>query len=223
VVLIVLLLLATPVAEAIYSAIGTNLLGARNLNSAWPGLALGIGALVTAMRAPLSIVCSALVLSGFAIGATKTLDRDFARLDYRAAADVIEERSAPGDTVADVPAPTPVPLTGLDVFLPPTHPEYRLGLPVSENPFEFGDPVPPANRLITGGSIYLVSTLPTEGLASPVRQVAQLQREKQRLGGVLLRRAQPQYEVTYQERIPGIVPLAVIEMRDRGGRRTKPQ
>ena len=49
VVLIAMLALATPVGEAIVSAIGpTQVLGARNLNASWPGLALGIGALVTA-------------------------------------------------------------------------------------------------------------------------------------------------------------------------------
>jgi hypothetical protein len=228
VVLVVLLLLATPVAEAVYSAVGTNVLGARNLNSAWPGLALAIGALITAVRAPFNFVCGALVLLGFAIGAAKTLDPDFARLDYRTAANVIQQRSAPGDVVVDVPGTTPVPLTGLDVFLPQTHPEFRLDLPVSEDPFAFGDPVPPANRLINealemaqSGSIYLISPLPAGGLTSRVRQVVQLQR-KERLGIRLVRRARPRYEVTYQERIPGIVPLAVIELRDDGARDSRP-
>ena len=228
IVLVALLLLATPVAEAIYSAVDTNLLGARNLNAAWPGLALALGALVTAGPAPLSLLCGALVLSGFAIGAGKTFDPDFARPDYRRAAEIIEDRWMPGDVVVDVPGPTPVPLTGLDVFLPPTHPEFRLDQPVSDDPFEFGDPVPPASALITdalemakGGSIYLVSPLPTGGLTSPVRQVVQLQR-KQRLGVRLVRRATPHYKVTYEERIPGIVPLGVVEMQERSRRRLEP-
>jgi mannosyltransferase len=220
--LVAMLALATPVGEALYSAFSTNLLGARNLIASWPGLAIAIGAIVTAAGPLLSVACSALVLSGFAIGAVKTLDADFARIDYRDAAGVIETRWAPGDVVADVSAPTPVPLTGLDVYLPQTHPEFRLGLPVSDHPFTIFDPVPPPGRLIAeslesakGRSIFLVTPLPTGNLGTPVRRVAKLQRKKLRLGASLLRRARPGFKVTYQTTVPGVVPLAVIELKHR--------
>jgi hypothetical protein len=220
-----MLALATPVGEAVYSAFGTNLLGARNMNASWPGLALAIGAVVTAAGPLLSFACAALVLSGFAIGGAKTLEARFARIDYRDATGAIEKRWAPGDAVVDVPAPTPVPLTGLDVYLPQTNPEFRLGLPVSEHPFAIGDPVPPPNRLIAGAirsakgkSIFLVTPLPTGALSTPVRGVARQQRKGLRLGADLLRRARPQFGVTYRKTFRGVVPLAVIELEYRGGR-----
>jgi hypothetical protein len=221
--LVALLALATPLGEALYSAFGTNLLGARNLNASWPGLAVAIGAVVTAAGPLLSVACTALVLSGFTIGAAKTLNADFARIDYRAAADTIEERWAPGDPVADASGLTPVPLTGLDVYLPQTHPEFRLGLPLSRHPFMLGDPVPSPNRLIAEvfareaaerGSIFLVTPLPSGDLASPVHQVAELRREKESLGGMLLRRARPRFEVTYHRTLPGLSPIAVFELED---------
>jgi Dolichyl-phosphate-mannose-protein mannosyltransferase len=225
IVLVAMLALATPVGEAVYSAFGTNLLGARNMNASWPGLALAIGAVVTAAGPMLSFACAALVISGFAIGGVKTLEARFARIDYRDATGAIEKRWAPGDAVVDVPAPTPVPLTGLDVYLPQTNPEFRLGLPVSEHPFAIGDPVPPPNRLIAGAirsakgkSIFLVTPLPTAALSSPVRGVARQQRKGLRLGADLLRRARPQFGVTYRQTFRGVVPLAVIELEYRGGR-----
>ncbi len=223
--LVALLALATPLGEALYSAFGTNLLGARNLNASWPGLAVAIGAVVTAAGPLLSVACTALVLSGFTIGAAKTLDADFARIDFAGAADVIEERWAPGDAVIDAASLTPVPLTGLDVYLPQTHPESRLGLPLSDHPFSIGDPVPSPNRLIAEvlareaaerGSIFLVTPLPSGDLASPVHQVAELRREKESLGGMLLRRARPRFEETYHRTLPGLAPLAVIELEYRG-------
>jgi 4-amino-4-deoxy-L-arabinose transferase-like glycosyltransferase len=221
--LVASLALATPLGEALYSAFGTNLLGARNLNASWPGLAVAIGAVVAAAGPLLSIACTALVLSGFTIGAAKTLNADFARIDYRGAADTIEERWAPGDVVVDAAALTPVPLTGLDAYLPQTYPEFRLGLPVSDHPFMLGDPVPPPNRLIAealdqakGGSIFLVTPSPSRDLTSGARQVAELRRS---LGARMLRRVRPRFEVTYERTLPGLSPLGVLQLRDSGPRR----
>jgi hypothetical protein len=225
-VLVASLALATPLGEAIYSALGTNLLGARNLNASTPGLALAVGAVLSSAGPLLGAGCAALVLSGFALGAAKTFDSDVARIDYAAAAALIEHRSEPGDIVVDAAPLTPVPLTGLDVYLPQSHPEFRLGLPVSEHPFMVGDPVPPPDRLIAqayeagkGRSIFLVRHLPTSELAGPTRRVTALQLERQSLGARMLRRVPPGFEVTYRRTLPGLAPLAVAEIEDRTGGR----
>jgi hypothetical protein len=219
-VLVALLAVATPLGEAVYSAFGTNLLGARNLNASWPGLAVLIGAVVTTAGPPLAIASAGLVLTGFAIGAIKTLDSDVGRIDYAGAAGLIETRWGGGDVIVDAASLTPVPLTGLDVYLPAGHPEFRLGLPISEHPFMIGDPVPPPNRLIAsafrearGKSLFLVTHV---DLSGTTRQVADLQRQKRSLGARLLRRAPPGFEPVYRRTLPGLAPLAVVELADRG-------
>jgi dolichyl-phosphate-mannose-protein mannosyltransferase len=220
--LVALLTLATPVGEAVYSSLGTNLLGARNLNASWPGLAVAIGAVVTAAGPLLGPASAALVLAGFAISGAKTLDSDLARIDYAGAAATIEQRWRPGDVVVDAAALTPVPLTGLDVYLPQTHSEFRPGLPVSEHPFLFGDPVPPVGPLIDraigaarGRSIFLVTQLANDALSNQAPRTAALRRQRARNVGRLLRRLPPGFEVTERVLLPGVVPLAVLVIRDR--------
>ena len=219
-ILIALLAVATPLGEAVYSALGTNLLGARNLNASSPGLAVAIGAIVTSAALPLAIAAVALVLSGFGLAAAKSLDSEVGRIDYAGAARLIEARWGSGDVIVDAATLTPVPLTGLDVYLPPGHREFRLGLPRSDHPFMIGDPVPPPNRQIAaaldaarGKSIFLVTHV---DLSETTRQVADLQRRKRNLGERMLRRARPGFEVTYRKTLPGVAPLAVIELADRG-------
>ncbi len=130
VVLVVVLALSTPVGEAVYSLFGTNVLGARNLNASWPGLALLIGATLAAARPPrLAAALATVTLAGFAIGTVRTLQPTFSRPDYPAAASFIDGPAGPRDVVVDGAPFTPVPLTGLDVYLRPGRPEVRLGLP----------------------------------------------------------------------------------------------
>ena len=71
--LVIVLALSTLIGEAVLSAIGTNLLGARNLNASWPGLALAIGGMIAAAGVPLMLGSAALVLGGYASGAVQTL------------------------------------------------------------------------------------------------------------------------------------------------------
>ena len=67
--LILALALATPVGEALVSAVSTNLFGARNLVAAWPGCALLLAAILTSSpRRIVWVLSSAVVISGFAIG-----------------------------------------------------------------------------------------------------------------------------------------------------------
>jgi 4-amino-4-deoxy-L-arabinose transferase-like glycosyltransferase len=217
IVLVATLAIATPLGEAIYSAFGTNLLGARNLNASWPGLAVAIGAIVTAAGMPLALASGGLVIAGYGIAAARTLDPDLARIDYADAARTIEARWRPGDVVVDAAPLTPVPLTGLDVYLPQTHREFRLGLPVSNHPFMIGDPVPPANRLIAealeaaeGRSVLLVTH---SDLSAPAGQASGLLRGKRTLGEELLRRVPPGSKVTDLVTTGGFAPLDVIQIQ----------
>lgn len=225
-VLVVLLALAAPAGEALYSALGSDILGARNLNSSWPGLALSIGALLTAAGPVLGVACALAVLAGFGIGAARALDGPAARIDAKGAAEVIEERSSPEDVVVDTYVLTPVPLTALDVYLPQTHPEFRLGLPVSDRPFTVFDPVPPPRRLMqealdsaNGGPIFLVAPLSASTLVDPGNEKAEVKQERpSNLARRLLRDAAPRFEVTYEQRFEGIAPLAVYQLEERAGR-----
>jgi mannosyltransferase len=225
VVLVVALALAAPVGEALYSALGSDIFGARNLNPSWPGLALAIGALLAAAGPVLGVVCAAAVLSGFAIGAARTVDADNARPDLRRAAELIEQRWRSGDVVVDAQAFTPVPLTALGVYLPQTNPEYRLGLPESDRPFTVLDPVPPPGPEIAdaledarGGSLFLVAATPDEDGLIAAQRVAESRRQRTRLGARVLRRAQPRWQVVFRQTLPGLDPITVVELRKRGGR-----
>jgi hypothetical protein len=233
IVLIALLALATPLGEAVYSALGTNVLGARNLNASWPGLAVAIAAVVTAVPAPISIGCATLALSGFAVGAAKTLGQDVSRPDYAGLARAIEQRWKPQDVVVDgVPFPTPVPLTGLDVYLPQTHPEFRLGLPISPDPFTFADRAPPFNfqsqEIFKRGkrhTIFLVvrphpeSTGVLEQTYAPLKansgQAGEIYASRRGLFALkLLRRLPPGFEVIeHRKRFQGLVPFELLTIQ----------
>jgi Dolichyl-phosphate-mannose-protein mannosyltransferase len=224
IVLVAMLALATPLGEVVYSALGTNLVSARNLNASTPGLAVAIGAIVTAAGPGLGLACAALVLSGFAIGGATLLGSDVARADYAGAADAIKDRWTPGDVVVDGAAFTPVPQTGLDVYLPQTHPEIRLGLPVSEDPFMLGDPVPSLPAQIDeafdaarGRSLFLVASRQTDDVAGDTAHRGARVREDP--ARVLLRRLPPKFEVTESKAFRGVVPLVVFAIEDRGPRR----
>ena len=204
--LVIVLALSTLIGEAILSAIGTNLLGARNLNASWPGLALAIGGIVAAAGVPLMIFSGALVLGGYASGAVQALGDEAARPDYAGVAETIEERGSPGDVVVDGVAFTPVPLTGLDVYLPPTHPEIRLGLPISDKPFLPFDPIPPLDEQIDqaitlgqGRSIFLVTSEDLDGGA-----------------GALLRALPDGFEVDrVTPAFEGVEPMVLLQITDR--------
>ena len=251
--LVAILALSTPVGEALFSALGTNLFGARNLNASWPGLSVAIGGIVTAAGVPLSLACAALVVGGYAIGAAKASGPDMSRPQYAEAANAIEQRWKPGDVVVDgaaVVGPyhfTPVSPTGLDAYLPQTHPEVRLQLSNTEGP-SFGNPRPPlqaqiheAYRRARGHSLFLLTyvfdpSVPPQA-ASILRQQdlsAQrseaLRRYVELIGGssffvltgwgLLLEELPPRFHVESNvQTFPGLSPLALIEITDRGAGR----
>jgi hypothetical protein len=222
--LVALLALSTLIGEAVFSAVGTNVLGARNLNASWPGLALAIGGFIAAAGVPVMILSGALVLGGYTSGAIQTLGGEAARPDYAGSATAIEERWSPGDVVVDGEAFTPVPLTGLDVYLPQTNPEIRLGLPISDKPFLPFDPIPPLDEQIdeaialgSGRSIFLVA--PQGDLAGfrGESEISDLLRDQQQGAGALLRALPDRFEVEQVTPVlEGVIPLLVFEMSDRG-------
>jgi mannosyltransferase len=223
--LVAALLLAAPLGEAIYSALGADLYGARNLNAATPGLAVAIGAIVTAAGPLLSAACAAFVLGGFGIAAFESFGSEVKRVDYKSAAGLVEDLSAPSDVVIDAEPLTPVPLTALDVYLEPGHPTYRLGLPESEDPFLPGDPVPPTRPVIRkafreagGGPVVLVSARPGSAVApTSVGQVAAAWQRARRYPREVRQEMPPGYEMTAAGSLPGLGTVVVWEIRRRAG------
>jgi Dolichyl-phosphate-mannose-protein mannosyltransferase len=228
--LVAILALSTPVGEAVLSAVGTNVLGARNLNGSWPGLAVAIGGIVAAAGVPLSLACAALVVGGYAIGASKTLDSDTSRPDYAGVANAVEQRWKPGDVVVDGGSViggfhvTPGPQTGLDVYLPQTHPEIRLGVPTAEHPFGPGNPRPSlkaqVRQAIRGGrghSILLMAWIPNPSLSA---QAVSFLRQRDLISGELLRELPARFQVeSNPPAFPGLTPLVLLKITDRGAGR----
>ena len=130
--LVAVMALAAPVAEAAVSAVGTNMLTARNLAVSWPWFALALATVLVAGRPRLAVAATGLVLAGFTLGAVKMLaEPDFQRPDFKAAARFIDREAAPTDYVIDgaVAFITPGPVTGLDAMLERRHPILRAGGP----------------------------------------------------------------------------------------------
>jgi mannosyltransferase len=178
-VLIFVLALATPAGLIISSLIGDSVWTSRNLISSWPGLALAVGAIVTAPAGLLRIVSIGLVVAAFGIGAVKMLDADNQRPQYAEAAAFIENNARPGDPIVESPIPTPGPFTPLtDVALanldepaPESHPALRLGYPALRSQLRVRPytPLPVASaetvarraaRLARGRRLFVVSAGP---------------------------------------------------------------
>lgn len=175
-VLVLVLLLATPIGEALESATGTHTIGIRNMGASWPAYALALGWLVTRPRPPVALAASALLLSGFAIGAATELQANWSRPDTPSAAAFIERVVRPGDVIVDGSADSggkvmlsPGPPTALDTTLrlPVAVPVFRLGVPAErDHPFAIGDPIMPrawtlaqAMRAQGSGRLILVTII----------------------------------------------------------------
>ena len=168
IVLVLALVLVTPVAEALVSAVSTHIFGVRNLAASWPALALALAALLIAAGPRLRPVVVALTVVSFTLGAVKMLDHRYERPNYQATADFITEHARPGDAVIDETGQlSPGPLTPLDVALHTGLPVFRAGSPAERgHPFGFFDPIAPVSQAIAravtathGGRIFVVSTV----------------------------------------------------------------
>ena len=150
IVLVLALALATPVAELLILGLtGNDLFGARNLNTSSAGLSLAIGAVLASAGPIAGTACVVAVLTGFSIGAARTLRAESEAIRFDQAAELIEEQAGPGDVVLDAlsAAITPVPLTPLEIYLdqPPSKP---LFFPTGEPPYlPFVSDPPPANPI----------------------------------------------------------------------------
>jgi hypothetical protein len=213
VVLVVILALATPVGEALYSLFGANVLGPRNLNASWPGLALLFGLLLAAVRPPrVATVLTAAVLAGFAVGTVRALGPDFSRPDYPGIATFIDDNARSGDVVVDSAAFTPVPLTGLDLYLAPGQRELQLGLPRSQRPFTIADVPPPPEPIIRRAfaesrdtRLFLVRRLPSPYTAN----VGNLQPMTSGLAEMLLSALPRGFRVEQRMQFAGLAPIEV--------------
>jgi mannosyltransferase len=175
-VFVLVLALAAPVGIALYSSVGDSVWNSRNLIASWPGLALAVGALVTAADGLMRLAAVALVVGAFAIGGVRMLDSESQRPDYEEAASFVDRVGAAGDPVVEVPAPSPGPLTPLgDVALsrfgdasPRRRPLLRLGVAplgvsLRARPYQTPPAPPPediarrAASLARGGTLFLVA------------------------------------------------------------------
>ena len=127
-VLIGCLALFPTVGSALYSLLGDDVFAPRNLITAWPGIALALGGVSTAVAAPLLRAAAVtLVLSAYCIGTVKVFGDDFRRPDYDSVADFIERTGQPGDVVIDLPVITGGPITALEGALGERDQVFVLG------------------------------------------------------------------------------------------------
>ncbi|MCL4287366.1 MAG: glycosyltransferase family 39 protein, partial [Thermoleophilia bacterium] len=150
--LLICLGLSAPALElALALAGGPEIFGSRNLGSASAGMALAIGALVSAAGPLWGGVALAAVMVAFVAGSAANLGSANAKPDFEAAARWIDARAEPGDVIVDVHdvRSTPVPLTPLDAYLGGGFDTFRPLMPVGPPPFlPFESEPPPAGRLI---------------------------------------------------------------------------
>jgi Dolichyl-phosphate-mannose-protein mannosyltransferase len=148
--LVIVLAASVPVGEALSSAVGSNILGPRNMAASWPGFALALAALLSAAGRRLGVVAAALAIAAFGIGAAKMQQARFKRPDTPAVARFIDRAAAPGDVVVDGTVTSPAGIPGaLSIALGKRHRVLELGrTPVRYEPFRIvGSPLTTAQVL----------------------------------------------------------------------------
>ncbi len=208
--LVLLLFLAVPLAEAAISAVTTHLFAVRNLAAAWPPFALLLGALSSAAGRKLRYVAALCAVAAFAIGAGKMLEQRYSRPDFRAAAHFVERHAGPRDVLVDGTAVlSPGPLSGLDAVTRLPQRTFRGGAPQErDHPFGFSDPNVPLRQAIKravaaarGHRIVMVGLFPLTPGQSPRETLRSL---TSRSGT-----PPPPYRLTDTEIYPGIVYVSV--------------
>lgn len=168
VILVILLALATPVAEIVLGIAGDSILSVRDLGASWPYLALVGAAALTVPRSRAAALAVGLALVAFGFGAAKMLSAHFQRPDYQGAAAYVARAARPGDVVINYNgAPSPGPLTGLDVALKRRLPVFRAAVPAERgHPFGFSDPIVPLGDAVDravgaarGHRVFVVTTI----------------------------------------------------------------
>jgi mannosyltransferase len=205
-VLVVGLALAAPLGEAVVSALGSNVLGTRNLAPSWPALALLIATVVVSPPRPIRPLAAGLVVAGFAIAGLKMTQSDFQRPQTREATELAAREATPRDVLLDATRLSPGPLTAVDLALDRRLRIVRLDLPQQrERPFALLEPIlsrREATRLAVkearGHRIFLIT--PTEG--DPYQPNA--------LGSEAVRNLPPSYRLVQAHSFPGFVPMATL-------------
>jgi hypothetical protein len=136
-------MLATPICEALASAVGSHIIGTRDLAASWPFLALFGSALVVRAGRRLGLAAAAVAVVAFAWGALRMLEARFQRPDYQGAADYVAAQANASDVVIDMTgALSPGPLTGFDITFHRNLRVVRARSPAeSDHPFTVFDPV----------------------------------------------------------------------------------
>ena len=204
--LVCILALSNLVGGSIASALGPNVVAARNLGPSLPGLALAIGAVISVAGPVLAPVAAALVIAGFGFAGVKATRQMAERPDLRSAAEFINRNSKLSDPVLDGAAFTPVPLTALDVFLEEGHPEFRFDVSPGNRAHSLADkpPAPPAKQIrealvaARDGYLYFVypASVSLESSTDVVRYVLARQTQRVRL---LRRLLPPGYRIVGQK------------------------
>lgn len=232
--LLIAALAASPLAVALYSAIGDNSIYApRNLLVAFPALAVGAGALVFAASSRyLRLAAAVLLVGGMTAGGIRMLSDDNQRPDYGGLAAFVKAQTQPGDPVveASIPAspgpyqPTTVAL--IDQGRPPSvQPTISLTFPPIEDlqaarragsgdpcnsqfaaPMEAAEAARRAVALATRGTIVLLT---------PGPQTAGQARERDTAEGRFLRALPPSFTIaeTRHFRGPAFLGLTVYVLR----------
>lgn len=165
--LLVVIGLATPIAELALLAVGTDLFGARNLNTSSAGISLAIAAVLSSAGPMVGGVCTAAVVLTFAIGSVRALGPSGVKIPLDQAAEFIDAEAEPEDVVVDTvsAAISPVPLTPVRLYMEREGPEYNLFLPLGPPPYLTRPP--PATPLLREavddvgtGRLFIVSNGP---------------------------------------------------------------
>jgi hypothetical protein len=168
-VLAIAIAVATPVCEAtLLLAGGTDLLGARNLNTASGGFAILIGGMAATAAPAIATAGVAALIGVFAIGTVKSLDPTNSTVDFRGAANFIDDEATAGDVVVDMYSTqlSPVPTTSIDAHMSDAHPLINLYQPPGPPPLlsAYPPPGPILKRAATEADGHRIFIVAPEGV-----------------------------------------------------------
>jgi hypothetical protein len=157
--------LATPVCEVlILLAGGTDLVGARNFNTASGGFAVLIAGMVGTAGLAIAAVGFTALVGVFTVGVAKSLDPVHSTIDFRDAAHFIGQDAQEGDVVVDMFSTqlSPVPTTSISASLSDAHPLVNIYQPPGPPPLLSAYPPPApifkrAARAARGHRIFLIA------------------------------------------------------------------
>lgn len=206
-ILVLILLFLTPIGQLLMTLVGTDVYGGRNLAGIWTGIPLAIGGLAAASGPVLGLVGAILAIAGLGIGTVNLLDSEKTEFDFRGAAQLIDSRATPKDSVVDAALLTPVPLTSFDVYLDKDLRQYRLGLSMTDPPFtpatvEIPDPQGEIDRAFATGDHVFLASLDSQ------QQI--LDSGTFNLNGAT-HKIPPGWVAVDQEVFPGMLPIVVTE------------